>query len=96
MPLSQPIAISPQLRSCATASAPSFTPNGSSTTAKPYVRRGVETWAKATRELLAASKSEQDPQSMTTSIDQAYTSAVAALDEQRSFMKRLISATQSN
>lgn len=57
---------------------------------------GVETWAKATRELLAASKSEQDPQSMTASIDQAYTAAVAALDEQRSFMKRLISATQSN
>ncbi len=57
---------------------------------------GVETWAKATRDLLAAAKSEHDPQSVTAPIDQAYTAAVAALDEQRSFMKRLVNATQSN
>lgn len=65
-------------------------------TSQDALIKGVETWAKATRELLTAAKTEQDPQSVTASIDQAYTAAVAALNEQRSFLKRLVSATEAD
>lgn len=53
---------------------------------------GVETWAKATRELLDAASIQADPKNVESTIDQAFTTATAALDEQRALVKRLYAA----
>ncbi|MDQ3781381.1 MAG: hypothetical protein M3349_00395 [Actinomycetota bacterium] len=53
---------------------------------------GVETWAKAVRQLADAANLPQHPTTIGATIDQAFATASAALDEQRQFVKRLVAA----
>lgn len=53
---------------------------------------GVETWAKAVRQLADAANLPQHPTAIGATIDQAFVTASAAHDEQRQFVKKLVAA----